>query len=84
MEGTRDRPDNEHLIYNINNISYIVNSVAKEEYNLQNTVNGKLIFIRCFIMKLGTHFWITVHHDYSSIAHQCYVCTNTPVRIIIA
>jgi hypothetical protein len=37
-EGTREGLHNEPRIYNIN---YTVNIVAKEEYNLQNTVHRK-------------------------------------------
>lgn len=46
-EGTREGLHNERRIYNIN---YTVNRVAKEEYNLQARVHGKLILIRCFLM----------------------------------
>jgi hypothetical protein len=46
-EGTREGLHNEPHTYNI---SYAVNSVAKEEYNLQTTVHGKLILIRCFFL----------------------------------
>jgi hypothetical protein len=68
-EGTREGLHNEPRIYT-------VNSVAKEEYNLQTTVHGKLILSSCFLMQLVTHFWITVHHDYSPHTHQRCVHTN--------
>jgi hypothetical protein len=68
-EGTREGLRNKPRIYT-------VNSVAKEEYNLQTTVYGKLILNSCFLMQLVIHFWITDHHDYSSHTHQRCVCTN--------
>jgi len=46
-ERAREGLHNEPRIHNIN---YTLNRVAKEEYNLQATVHGKLILIRCFLM----------------------------------